>query len=204
MDSDATHRSQLAANIRRLRIAHRMSLSQLARQTAISKATLSGIESANGNPTFETLSALAAALGVELSELVASPPPAEIEIVRAPASRAWPPTEPHELCLREFGSLRGHQELVELALPRLHAHVPPVRSGGSRDAVLVRQGTLIAGPVENISELGTGDFACFPADVPHVYETTADPALVLLFRHLSQAEPPGAYALAERAWRVAL
>lgn len=188
MNSDATNRGQLAANLRRLRVAHRISLSQLARQTAISKATLSGIESASGNPTLETLSALAAALSVDLSELVASPPPPAVEIVRAAASHTWPPTQPRELCLRAFGPLRGRQELAELALPPLHVHEPPARTEGSRDAVLVRQGTLIAGPLENISELSAGDFACFPADVAHVYETTAEPALVLLFRHLGSLD----------------
>ena len=52
----------LAANLRRLRIARRLSLSELARATGMSKATLSSVESGRSNPTIETLAALAGAL----------------------------------------------------------------------------------------------------------------------------------------------
>jgi transcriptional regulator with XRE-family HTH domain len=41
----------LAANLRRLRIARHLSLSELARATGMSKATLSGIENSRANPT---------------------------------------------------------------------------------------------------------------------------------------------------------
>src|SRR5437660_1616148 len=73
----------LAANLRRLRIARHLSLSELARATVMSKATLSGIENARANPTVETLAALAAALRVSMAELLAEPTLGEIRIVRA-------------------------------------------------------------------------------------------------------------------------
>jgi hypothetical protein len=40
----------------------------------------------------------------------------------------------------------------------------------------------VAGPSERISELGPGDYAAFPADVPHVFRTArrgAEAVLVL-------------------------
>ena len=45
----------LAANLRRLRIARHLSLSELARATSMSKATLSSIENGRANPTVDTL-----------------------------------------------------------------------------------------------------------------------------------------------------
>ena len=72
----------LAANLRRLRIARRLSLSELARATGMSKATLSSVESGRSNPTVETLAALAAALRVSLGELLEEPPLGEVRVVR--------------------------------------------------------------------------------------------------------------------------
>src|SRR3954471_17652791 len=73
----------LAANLRRLRIAARTSLSELARATGVGKATLSAIENGRGNPTVETLAALAAALGVPVVDLLAVAAPAPVTVVRA-------------------------------------------------------------------------------------------------------------------------
>src|SRR3954451_15523920 len=73
----------LAANLRRLRIAARTSLSELARATGVGKATLSAIENGRGNPTVETLAALAAALGVPVVDLLDVPEPAPVTVVRA-------------------------------------------------------------------------------------------------------------------------
>src|SRR5437588_10652393 len=73
----------LAANLRRLRIARHLSLSELARATRMSKATLSGIENARANPTVETLAGLAGALRVSLIELLGEVPLGDIKVSRA-------------------------------------------------------------------------------------------------------------------------
>src|SRR5262249_32622829 len=78
----------LAANLRRLRIAPHLSLSELARATTISKATLSSIETGRANPTVETLAGLAGALRVSISELLEELPLGEIRIVRGAQARA--------------------------------------------------------------------------------------------------------------------
>src|SRR3954453_13371175 len=80
--ADATSHA-LAANVRRLRGAARVSLSELARATGVGKATLSAIENGRGNPTVETLAALADALGVPVVDLLAAPRPAPVTVVRA-------------------------------------------------------------------------------------------------------------------------
>src|SRR5437660_3180036 len=73
----------LAANLRRLRIARHLSLSELARATGISKATLSGIENGRANPTVDTLAGLASAMRISLIELLEELPLGEVRIVRA-------------------------------------------------------------------------------------------------------------------------
>jgi hypothetical protein len=49
--------------------------------------------------------------------------------------------------------------------------------------VYVLEGRLIAGPVERVTELTSGDYASFPVDVPHVYETGRTPARALVLTY---------------------
>jgi transcriptional regulator with XRE-family HTH domain len=158
----------LAANLRRMRIARRLSLSELARATGMSKATLSSVERGRSNPTVETLAALAGALRVSLGELLEEPPLGEIRVIRAGgldrveqpgvalSERAW---DPHQL------------EEVEPATP------------GTRAGVYVLEGKLIAGPVERVTELAAGDYASFPVDVPHLFETERGRARALVLTY---------------------
>jgi transcriptional regulator with XRE-family HTH domain len=173
-------RAGLAANVRRLRIARHLSLSQLARETSISKATLSAIERGRGNPTVDTLALLAGALRVPIAELLAQAQPDEMRVVRVSQSDPWPPERFARRELEDTGELRGSLQLAELALPARHVHELAARPSGSRAAVLVLRGKLIAGPVERISELASGDYASFPADVAHVYEAGATAARALV------------------------
>src|SRR5207248_9570336 len=60
----------IAANLRRLRTARRMSLATLATRADVAKATLANLEQGRGNPTIETLWSLALGLGVAFSDLL--------------------------------------------------------------------------------------------------------------------------------------
>jgi transcriptional regulator with XRE-family HTH domain len=171
----------LATNLRRLRVAHHLSLSELARATAISKATLSGIERGSANPTVETLAALAAALRVSIGDLLETAPAGEVRIVRASARPRAPGGVGRSVL--ESAMFTGEVELSELSLPARSLREEAPRPSGSSVQLVVLQGRLIAGPAERISELATGDYASFPASVPHLYETprSAARALVLAY-----------------------
>jgi transcriptional regulator with XRE-family HTH domain len=173
----------LAANLRRLRIARHLSLSELARATRMSKATLSSIENGRANPTVETLSGLAGALRISLVELLQELPLGELRIVRAAQGRLEHRDGIPQRLLDVIAA-GGSVDVSEIALPAHHVHEAGARASGSRAHVYVLQGKLIAGPVERITELAPGDYASFPADAPHVYEAARDPARALL---LSQA-----------------
>ena len=71
----------MASNVRALRTARGMSLNELAAASGTGKGTLSRIESAQANPTVETLYALADALGVPFGSLIQET--TRIEHVRA-------------------------------------------------------------------------------------------------------------------------
>src|SRR3954466_14857550 len=120
---------RLAANVRRLRIARHMSLSELARATGIGKATLSSIENGRANPTVGTLAAVAEALRVPVAELLEEPALGEIRVVRARAAD---------------GPERSITDGVrELTLPAHERHESPARANGAREEVFVVEGKLV-------------------------------------------------------------
>jgi len=170
----------LAANLRRLRIARHLSLSELARATTMSKATLSSIENARANPTVDTLASLAGALRVSITELLEDLPIPEVRVVRS-AQRPIERRDGLPQRLLDSVTAGGAMELAELALPARAAHEADPRRPGARAHVFVLQGKLITGPVELPTELDAGDYASFPADIPHLYEAgrTATRALVI-------------------------
>jgi transcriptional regulator with XRE-family HTH domain len=172
----------LAGNLRRLRIARRLSLSELARAAGMSKATLSGIERGHCNPTVDTLASLAAALRVSFGELLEEPPLGEVRIVRACGRRPDAAAGVWRISLDTLAP-PAVGDFSELALEPNQLDEPEPRTAGSRAHVYVLRGKLIAGPVEHPSELGAGDYASFPVDVAHAFESRRQPARALLLTH---------------------
>ena len=172
----------LTRNLRRLRIARHLSLSELARATRMSKATLSGIENGRANPTLETLAALAGTLRVAPAELLEEDPAGEVRVVRRARGSTEQPGGVGERLLDAVAP-GASAELVEIVLGARQTHEREASASGSRAHVYVLQGRLVAGPVERITELVAGDYVSFPADVPHVYETARNTARALLLAH---------------------
>jgi transcriptional regulator with XRE-family HTH domain len=173
-----TIQQTMAANLRRLRIARHLSLSELARATSISKATLSSVENARANPTIETMVSLVSALRVPLSELLEELPPGDLRVVRASST----PPEPRDgIASRRLETIAaaGSIEIEELSLSARTLREVPGGPKGSRAHVYVLEGKLLAGPVERVTELGPGDYMSFPADVAHVYESRRQPSVAL-------------------------
>src|SRR4051794_16899727 len=61
-----------------------MSVLELSRRSGVARNTIAALERGEGNPTLETLYALADALGVPLADLLVAPAPA-VSVVRAGA-----------------------------------------------------------------------------------------------------------------------
>jgi transcriptional regulator with XRE-family HTH domain len=184
MVDDRTLQERLAANVRRLRIARQLSLSQLARATGTSKGTLSGIENGRANPTVDTLAALASALAVSVTELLDEQPLGEIHVLRA-AEAGFRRRNGLDLRPLEELALGRNVEVAELALSARQLREVPPKAAGARTSAYVLAGSLIAGPVERSTELGTGDYISFPADVPHVYAAGRQTARAVLVTHVA-------------------
>jgi transcriptional regulator with XRE-family HTH domain len=177
-EGPARVQEMLAANLRRLRIARHLSLSELARGTGMGKATLSGIENGHANPTIDTLAGLAVALRVSVTELLAELPLEEVRISRAGQARfsargglAHRPLETFAACARG--------ELDEIALKARQSLELGPGQPRARACVYVLEGPLIAGPVQRSTELDAGDYISFPADEPYLYSAGRAPARAL-------------------------
>jgi transcriptional regulator with XRE-family HTH domain len=160
----------IAAAVRRERERAAISLSELARRAGISKSTLSQLETGSGNPSVETLWALAVALGVPFTRLVESPVP-EVRVVRSgegPAIAADAADFTGTLLSASPPGVRRDLYALHLEPGRIRnaeAHIP-----GSVEHVLVGGGRIRTGPADAPVELGPGDYATFRGDVPHCYE----------------------------------
>ena len=160
----------IAAALRRERERVGISLTELARRAGLAKSTLSQLENGTGNPSIETLWSLGVALGVPFSRLVEPPAPA-VRVIRAadkPRLRSDQADVTGSLLAAGAAHTRSDLYVMELepGQPReAEPHIP-----GSVEHVVVAAGRLLTGPADARVELGPGDYAAFPGDVPHHYE----------------------------------
>jgi transcriptional regulator with XRE-family HTH domain len=156
-----------ASNLRRLRRARDMSVSELARRSGVAKGTLSTLESGSGNPTVETLWSLAGALGVPMADLLAEVTE-EAFVVRSAAN---PELAGRNVKGRTIDRVFGREvfDIIEGTLPADLPRRVPGHPPGTITRLYVVHGALrVELPHETI-ELEDGDFIRFAADVPHVY-----------------------------------
>lgn len=170
----------IAASLRRERERLGVSLGELARRAGIAKSTLSQLESGSGNPSVETLWALAVVLDVPFSRLL-DPPSSPVHVVRAGEAPALlsdhAPYTSTLLAACPPGARRDlHVVTAEPgAAKRAHAHIP-----GAVEHFLVTAGRWRTGPDGGEVELGAGDYARFPGDRPHAYQALAPGSAAVL------------------------
>jgi transcriptional regulator with XRE-family HTH domain len=180
----------VGTNLRRLRTLDGRSLSDLARASGVAKATLSALESGRGNPTLETLSAVAAALEVPMGDLISAADPEPVTVVRNDEGTSIPGTA-NDLRLIARFTPAGTVEVYEAQWPKRSTRNAGGHGPGTREHVFVTRGGLKVGPLGREVGLAGGDYATFAADEPHLYEARAGTRALLLMQWA-----PGAQAAA--------
>jgi transcriptional regulator with XRE-family HTH domain len=158
-----------------------MTLSALAEQAGVAKSTVSLIERGQGNPSIDTVWALASALGVPFTSLFHDEPPADdVSVVREDDGSVIAVESAgleeglvvRHMLTRTGGALIEIYTLVldEGAVRHAEAHV----------AGLFEHITVAAGRLEISSDsfqetLGQGDLISFRADRPHTYRVLDGP-----------------------------
>jgi transcriptional regulator with XRE-family HTH domain len=144
-----------------------MSVLELARRSGVARGTIAALEAGEGNPTLDTLYALADALGVPLSELLERPGGrVRVHVVRA-GEGAHIEGAALDANLLERGArfelyaIRFHPGAAR------HAQPHPL---GVEEHLHIHGGRVRAGPEDALVELGPGDYARYSGAVPHLYE----------------------------------
>ena len=156
-----------------------LSVLELSRRSGVARNTIAALERGEGNPTLETLYALADALGVALAELLVSPSPSpSVSVVRAGTGAH---VEGAALDADLLERLERPGWLGELYAIRIHGRrEAQPHPFGVEERLHVVSGRLWAGPIAEPVELGPGDYATYSGAVPHVYDGEAVGTLLIL------------------------
>lgn len=176
----------IARNLRRWRTTRELTLSALAEQAGVAKSTVSLIERGQGNPSIDTVWALATALGVPFTSLFHDEPPADdVLVVREDdasviavedAGLAAEGLIVRHMLTRSGGALIEIYTLVldEGAVRHADAH-----ASGLFEHLTIAAGKLEISGGSFTETLGPGDLISFRADRPHSYRVIEGPVRVV-------------------------
>jgi len=175
----------LGRNVRRIRSERQLSLGALARESGLAKQTLANLESGHGNPTVETLFAVARALGIAVTWLVSewgSP-----VFLQRHHEAPWDDTPGARRRALDLTYGTGHVATAVLHLTTDRTTTPAL-APGTLHHVYVMSGTVLAGTAEDPQTLTAGDFIRFPGDLPHLLRASADAARVHVVTTVPQVQ----------------
>lgn len=183
-NAETTPLDVIAPALRGVRERAGISITELAKRAGVAKSTLSQLESGSGNPSVETLWALAVALDVPFSRLV-EPPAPQVHVVRsgdAPVLRSE--KSPFEAGLLSSCPPGARRDLYVLTLRPGQAREAEPHLAGTTEHLVVTAGRIRVGPATDPVELNAGDYIAFSGAVPHVYEAlTHNTSAVLVMEH---------------------
>lgn len=157
-----------------------ISLSALALKADIAKSTLSQLEAGKGNPSIETLWAIASALDVPFSFLFENTDPTH-RLIRAGEGDLLI-SESAEFCtlLLDKCPLTNRRDLYRTTLSKGSVRKAKAHPRGTMEHAMICQGKVRIGPLGASEDLSSGDYFTYPADVPHSYEALSDTATLFL------------------------
>jgi transcriptional regulator with XRE-family HTH domain len=157
-------------NLRRLRTKRGLALERLSRTSGVSRAMLSQVELGRSTPTINVLWKIARALGVPFSALIMEPTDAQPTVVRASTAKILSSHDGtfQSRALFPFDSPRV-VEFYELRLAPKSVERADAHPGGTKENLVVAEGTLGMVIGGKRHRLLAGDAILFDADVPHEY-----------------------------------
>jgi transcriptional regulator with XRE-family HTH domain len=167
---------EVGASLQRLRLARGLTLEDLSRIAGVSKSMLSQIEREKANPTIAITWRLANALGVGISELLASET-REVEPIRVLDAHETPtlPGSHAGYVLRILGpmELAGKYEWYELTLAPGGELASQAHDPGTNEHLTVLNGAIEVEVGATKRKVRTGGTARYPADQDHVLRNVA-------------------------------
>lgn len=185
----------VAVNLQNWRRRRGISVSALARAANVSKSTISELERHNGNPSLETLWALARALEIPLGFLFSDHAGGTgIRVVRADDSSTVAFEQPGYLSRLLAGwEVDGEIELYTTTIEEGQRHDSDSHGFGVLEHAVVVTGRVEVGVAEETVEVGPGDMITLPAGQPHHYTALEGPAHLVALHQYPRGRPdPGA------------
>lgn len=173
----------ISVNLSRLREKRGLTISGLAQRCGIAKSTLSSLESGQGNPTIETLWAIANALDVPFGSLLPADRQAEAKLGDEKTIVRFIERSQSE----NGASIETYSMSIEQGHTKESAGHPP----GVREKVVVTGGPMLVGDLQSPRLVNTGEVYAFEADVPHVYGALGGAVHAMVFVEYPAARTRG-------------
>ncbi|MCX5384680.1 helix-turn-helix domain-containing protein [Streptomyces sp. NBC_00083] len=161
---------QVGRRLKELRTDQGLSLSELARRSAIGKGTLSELETGQRNPTLETLYALTRALDVPLSSVLNVDEPVRVSGAAVDATLS-----------ERFESAEAVTDVFRIRIRADATQESAAHAPGTEERIVVLSGTARVGPAGSPRLVHPGEQAHWAADVPHVYAAASENVEAVLF-----------------------
>jgi transcriptional regulator with XRE-family HTH domain len=175
----------ISMSLHRERARTGLSLTEVAKRAGLAKSTLSQLENGVGNPSLETLWALAQALDCPLSRLV-DPPRRGIQVIRAgegPVLHAEHAA--YEAAMLASCPPGARRDIYRVIGQPGAPHLAPPHLPGTTEHLIIGSGRVLAGPEGEAVELGPGDYLRYPGDVPHIFDALEpDTSGVIIMEHV--------------------
>jgi transcriptional regulator with XRE-family HTH domain len=167
MDDPKLVSAHLARNLTALRGVRSLTQDALAKASGVPRSTIANLESGDGNPSLAVLLKVAAALGVPIDELLASP---RAKVRKWSASDLTSHKSGQGVAMRPLVPEPVPEEMLELmefapnGVMRGSPHLP-----GTREYFSCLEGRVTIVVAGDKYELGAGDVLAFPGSTPHSY-----------------------------------
>ncbi len=174
-----THKLRMAKALQRERARLGLSLSEAAKRAGVSKSTLSQLETGTGNPSIETMWALATAYGVQIAQLL-EPPRARVSRVRFKDLPQLPSSSAsYSAALLSPGNAGMRRDVYVIT-----AEPGPARESRPHPPGTVEHLLLTSGKARVVCDgesvvLEAGDFLTHAGDLEHSFEALEPGTMVI-------------------------
>jgi transcriptional regulator with XRE-family HTH domain len=170
MDSNRAPLDVIASSLRRHRARAGLSLTEVAKRAGVAKSTLSQLESGTGNPSVETLWALAVALDTPFAALL-DPPRPKVQIIRAGEGPAiYSDQADYSATLVASSPPNARRDLYRIVASPGPGRKSDPHMPGVVEHVILSSGRALVGPLDDPVELAPGDYIAYPGDLPHIFQ----------------------------------
>lgn len=172
--------SLLAASLRRERERAGLSVTELAKRAGLAKSTLSQLETGIGNPSLETIWALASTLGVQVSRLIAEPRTHIHVIRRNEGVTTVSESGSYAATLLAVCPPGAQRDIYRVHVQPGEPHISKPHGYGTIEHVILSTGRAKVGLLTESVILAAGDYISYAADVPHIFEALDEDAFAIM------------------------